>query len=208
MYIDPMRLVDCSTPFESDQHIAELKMDGIRGILDVDVSTRLYTRHRNEITSRFQEITAAATEAAPKNTVLDGELFIGNTETGAPDFAATMSRFLSKRFIAATPGLTFVAFDILVYKGKNLKHLPGYSKKSAAWLIGVQRGDKIIHAGTLTHGITGQAGKSIFPLLKKLTVRETRDYAYVEPIIRIGVRFRHWTDKGLMRLPVLERIII
>lgn len=284
MYVDPMLLVDCKEVFESDQHIAELKLDGIRGILDVDSSTRLYTRHQNEVTSRFQEITAAAAASVPQNTVLDGEFFISNPDTGAPDFEATMGRFLSKRFITPTLGLTFVAFDILVYKGKDLKGLPlmerkaileeavqendiikrvrymehgfvpffelcrqhklegivikrkdgkyhagkrppgiwqrvlvyqreecvitGYSKKDVAWLIGVQRGEKLVHAGTLKHGITGQVGKSIFPLLKQLTVRETQDYAYVEPMIKIGVRFRHWTAKGLMRLPVLERVII
>lgn len=103
MFIDPMLLADCKDPFESDRHIAELKMDGIRGILDVNSSTRLYTRHHNEVTSRFEEITAAAAAAAPKGTVLDGEFFVSDVRTGAPDFAATMSRFMSKRPSAVTP---------------------------------------------------------------------------------------------------------
>ncbi|MFB5678784.1 ATP-dependent DNA ligase [Paenibacillus terreus] len=283
MYVDPMLLVDCPAPFESDQHIGELKLDGIRGILDIDHTTRLYTRHRNEITSRFEEITSAASNATARHTVLDGEFFVSDPDTGAPNFAATMSRFSSKRFGPKTAGLTYVAFDILTYKGKDTKSLPlmerkaileeaikendvikkirytehgfttffdlckqhqlegivlkkkdskyyagkrppgvwqrivvfqreecyitGYSKKDVSWLLGMDRGGRIVPVGAVKYGITGPIGKTTFPQLKKLTLRETKDYAYVEPLIKVGVRFRHWNKDGSMRLPVVERLI-
>ncbi|WP_083676861.1 ATP-dependent DNA ligase [Paenibacillus glucanolyticus] len=131
MYVDPMLLVDANEVFESTDHIAELKIDGIRGILSCDDQVRLYTRHNNEITYRFQEITQAAAKAIGKGTILDGEIVVSDPATGKPDFEATLSRFMSnsKNPQGRTPGLTFVAFDILKYKGKDLSSLDLMTRK-------------------------------------------------------------------------------
>lgn len=92
MFIEPMLLEDAKEPFEDDRWIAELKLDGIRTIIVVGDQTRIYTRHHNEIASRFQEIVAAAEAAVPKGTTLDGELIVSDPD-GKPDFEAMMSRF-------------------------------------------------------------------------------------------------------------------
>lgn len=96
---------------------------------------------------------------------------------------------------------------VLVFEREEC-FVTGFSKKSVAWSIGVKRGDKMVPVGLLEYGLNGSIGKAIFPFLKKAIIRETKDIAYVEPFVRIGVRFRHWTKAGKMRLPVLERIII
>ncbi|MGG3278969.1 DNA ligase [Paenibacillus solani] len=282
--IHPMLLVDAPNPFESDAHIAELKIDGIRGILEINDKVRLYTRHQNDVSFRYQEITQAAAQATSKGTVLDGEFVVCDTSTGKPDFEATMARFLSNPKPGAnrTPGLTFVAFDILQHKSKDLTKLNlmqrkeildevvtenevikkirymehgfiplfdlckqqqlegivikrrdsryyqgkrpdnlwqrvvvyqreecvilGYSKRKIAWLIGVEQDGVIISAGMLKYGITPSVRKEVFPKLKKMTNRETIDFAYVDPSIKIDVRFRHWTKQNKMRLAVLERV--
>lgn len=283
MWIDPMLLTDRETPFESEKHIAELKLDGIRNIVSHEDSIQIYTRHRNEITSRFKEVVDAAAEATKKGTILDGELVVSDLETGKPDFEETMRRFSSNPKHIRTPGLTFVAFDILQYQGKSTRSLPlmerkailetavqeneiikrirymehrftdffelckqqqlegiviksrngryesgrrpegnwqrvvvfkreqcvitGFSKKEAVWLIGVYRDGRIIPAGALKYGLTPKHRKKVYPILKNSVIRETKDYAYVDPLIHITVRFRHWTKSGKMRLPVLEEVL-
>lgn len=116
MFTDPMLLDEVNVPYESDLHIAELKIDGIRGIVGKESKTRIYSRHHNEITSRFDEITEAATAAIDSGTKLDGEIVVCDTSTGKPDFAATMARFQSTRQKKITPGLCFVAFDAFLSK--------------------------------------------------------------------------------------------
>ncbi|WP_218832065.1 DNA ligase [Paenibacillus campinasensis] len=116
-----MLLADLKQPFESPQHIAELKLDGIRAVLEVDDRVKMYTRHQNDISSRFTEVTSAAASAVLPGTTLDGELIISDLITGKPDFEAMMSRFQTKKVKQRTPGLTFVAFDILRYKGEDLR---------------------------------------------------------------------------------------
>lgn len=284
LFIDPMLLDEVDAPFESDLHIAELKIDGIRGIVGKESRTRIYSRHYNEITSRFAEITEAATAAIATGTKLDGEIVVCDINTGKPDFAATMARFQSTRQKKITPGLCYVAFDILSYKGKDTTLLPlmqrkalleeavkendfikriryveqgfiplyekcreqelegivlkrrdslyykgqrprgiwqrvvvynreecivtGYSKKTYAWSIGVERDGKIIPVGLVEHGLNTPIGKTVFPFLKQAAIRETKDFVYVEPFVKIEVRFRHWTKAGKLRLPVLERVIV
>ncbi|BFH10989.1 SPBc2 prophage-derived DNA ligase-like protein LigB [Paenibacillus dendritiformis] len=283
MYIKPMLLDDTSKPFESEEHIGELKIDGIRGIISNQEHVRIYSRHHNEITSRFTEIQTAAAEAVDRGTILDGELVVTDVTTGKPDFSATMSHFHSKRRIEKTPGLCYVAFDILAHRGIDTTALPlmtrkeileealrendfikriryfergfvplfdlcrseelegivlkrrdsryyvgqrpkgiwqravvfkreecvvtGFSKKSVAWSIGIVQNGTIVPVGLLEYGINGAMGKDVFSTLQKTVVRETKDFAFVEPRIHIGVRFRHWTKAGKMRLPVLERVI-
>ncbi|MDN4067683.1 hypothetical protein QYF50_07225 [Paenibacillus vini] len=284
MFVDPMLVDDAEAPYESEQHIGELKIDGIRGILSHQGPVRLYTRHRNEITPRFQEIIAGAGAAIKKGTIIDGELVVCDIETGKPDFSATMSRFQTTKEIKRTPGLCFVGFDILEYQGKDTTGLnqmerkkileeaisendaikrirymesgfvplfelcrenrlegivikrrdsqyytgrrpkgvwqrvvvfqreecivTGFSKKAVAWSVGIKRGDQILPAGLLKYGLNTAEARALFPLLNKAVVQETKDFARVEPIYKIGVRFRHWTKGNKMRLPVFERVII
>lgn len=96
---------------------------------------------------------------------------------------------------------------VLVYQRAECV-IRGYSTRNATWLIGIQNENGISPAGALKFGVNSAIGKSVYPLLKKLTIREADGYAYVEPIIKIGVRFRHWTDSGHMRLPVLEEVLM
>lgn len=284
MYIDPMLLDDAEAPFESKSHICELKIDGIRGILSSQDKVRLYTRHQNEITTRFDELTVAAATAIDHGTILDGEIVVCDVDTGKPDFEATMSRFQSTRRKSQKPGLCFVAFDILACHGKDTTRLPlierkvlleealqenerikrirymeddfvslfercrehqlegivlkrrdsryyvgqrpkgvwqrvvvyqreecvvtGFSKKTVAWSIGVERGGKIVPVGLMKHGLNTPAGKVVYSFLRQAVIKETKDFVHVQPYIRVGVRFRHWTKKGKMRLPVLERVIV
>ena len=80
-------------PFDDDEYITELKLDGIRLILSKFNNTiKLYTRHNNEVTSKFPELLQLN---IPDGTVLDGEIIVTDTH-GKPDFESMMERFQSR----------------------------------------------------------------------------------------------------------------
>ncbi|NWQ40396.1 ATP-dependent DNA ligase [Bacillus sp. EB106-08-02-XG196] len=119
-----MLLHKSDQPFDSSDYITELKLDGIRLIYSVDNAgkVRLYSRHKNDVTSKFPELAALD---IPPGTVLDGELIVSDT-AGKPDFEAMMSRFMSSK--DRTP-VTFVAFDIIQHEGSSVTTLPLLDRK-------------------------------------------------------------------------------
>lgn len=234
----------------------------------------------NEITSRFPEIVAAAEAAVPKGTTLDGELIVSDSE-GKPDFEAMMGRFQRSRIPASSPGLNFVAFDILTrgedvrplqlmkrkellahtleendlikriryvehsfipfYKmveqaglegivlkrrdsryyskarkdvwqrvvcfQRDVVYVTGFSRKELAWTIGLERDGRIVPVGIVEYGLTETVRKKVFPILQRSIVRETKDFVFVEPLVKVAVRFRNWTSAGKMRLAVVEGVV-
>jgi DNA ligase 1 len=124
MFISPMLLHKADHPLNSDDYITELKLDGIRLIYSVDEKgkARLYSRHNNEITSKFPELHNLD---IPPGTVPDGELIVSDN-SGKPDFEAVMSRFMSSK--DRTP-VTFVAFDVIQRKGERITNLPLLERK-------------------------------------------------------------------------------
>jgi DNA ligase 1 len=125
MFISPMLLNKSKEPFNSDDFITELKLDGIRLIYSVDEKgkVRLYSRHNNEITSKFPELHNLGIQPG---TVLDGELIVSDNN-GKPDFEAVMSRFMSSK--DRSP-VTFVTFDIIQHKGERVTRMPLLDRKA------------------------------------------------------------------------------
>ncbi|QHW35623.1 DNA ligase (plasmid) [Paenibacillus rhizovicinus] len=103
-------------PFDKENHIAELKLDGIRLLVSTMDGLRLYTRHENDVTHKFPEL---HNSPLPAGTILDGELIVTD-QHGKPDFEAMMSRFQSR---SSRVQATFCAFDILRYKGIDVTGL-------------------------------------------------------------------------------------
>jgi DNA ligase 1 len=94
VFISPMLLQKVDQPFDNDEYLTELKLDGIRLIFSkINNRARLYTRHNNEVTSKFPELLNIV---IPNGTVLDGEIIFTNP-VGKPDFEAMMARFQSNR---------------------------------------------------------------------------------------------------------------
>ena len=80
-----MLLHKTEQPFDDGDIINELKLDGIRLILSkFNNQTRLYTRHNNEVTSKFPELLQLD---IPDGTILDGEIVVTDQQ-GKPDFEA------------------------------------------------------------------------------------------------------------------------
>ncbi|MDQ0971507.1 ATP-dependent DNA ligase [Neobacillus niacini] len=130
MFINPMLLHKTDEPFNHDDYVSELKMDGFRLIYSYIEEKKLYTRHHTDITTRFPELLNLD---IPKGTVLDGEVVITDS-SGRPDFEAVMSRFSvfnseKVKHLAKHELVSFVAFDVQYHNGEKVTHLPLYERK-------------------------------------------------------------------------------
>ena len=124
MFISPMLLHKSDHPFDDEKYITELKLDGIRLILSkFDNKVRLYTRHKNEVTSKFPELLDID---IPNGTVIDGELIVpGDNEK--PDFEAMMERFQSNKSLRF---IQYGVFDVIYFKGEKVTNLTLIERKA------------------------------------------------------------------------------
>lgn len=142
-------------PFDDDSYITELKVDGIRLIwTKFDDKVRLYTRHNNEVTTIYPEITNLD---LPNGTVLDGEIVVSN-ELGKPDFEATMERFRSKK---APYEVQYCVFDVIQYNSEKVTHLPLLKRKELL--------QKVVPSHPLINVVQWLSGNAIayFDLIKQ-----------------------------------------
>ncbi len=123
----PMLVAETDTPFDSDDHIFELKMDGERCLAYLDADeTVLINRRGRYVLSQFPEL-ATLHENVDARCILDGEIIIG---VGAKeDFEHIKQRSVTKnpqtiaRLSREHPA-TFVAVDILFKDGALLTKKP------------------------------------------------------------------------------------
>lgn len=114
MFISPMLLHSIDQPFDDENWITELKLDGFRCIwTKFNSKVKIYTRHNNEITSLFPELIDLP---VPDGTVLDGEIVVTDSH-GKPNFEYVMERFKSKKSLHK---ITFCVFDIVYSSNKKL----------------------------------------------------------------------------------------
>jgi DNA ligase D-like protein (predicted ligase) len=122
----PMLAEAAEAPFDSDQHLFEVKWDGTRCIAVIkNDRLRLQNRRFVEILERYPEL--ASLGKVPTETILDGEIVV--LDGGKPSFNklqqrehvvdATRVSILSQRL-----PVTFIAFDIPWYKGNCLGNEP------------------------------------------------------------------------------------
>ena len=121
-----MLLQSLPEPPDNDiECITELKLDGHRMIMSrFEGKTRLFTRHRNEVSMMYPELLEHEIE---EGTMLDGEI-IALDDEGKPDFEALQLRSRSKKLIDQVP-LQFVAFDSLYHQHKRITSKPLHERK-------------------------------------------------------------------------------
>ena len=187
MFISPMLLHKVDSPFDDDEWLSELKLDGIRFLYSTMSGVNFYTRHDNEVTERFPEL---ITSQIPKGTILDGEIIISD-EDGKPDFEELMSRFQvsSTRRIPTMSKLkpvTFCAFDVVYYKGKRVSHLPLIERKEILNNILPEKLPLIAKVPSIKGN-----GKALFELVKEQNlegiVLKKKDSKY-----ELGKRSHNW----------------
>lgn len=120
-------------PFTDELYVYEPKIDGHRLILSREgKETRLWTRYKEECTRQYPELHSVPIEG---DMVLDGEACCMNPDTRLADLGLVMERLqlMKKRRIAsfaAQRPVNYVIWDILFYKGRDLRDLPLMKRRS------------------------------------------------------------------------------
>lgn len=172
MFINPMLLATAPKPFSDPHFIYEPKIDGHRLIFSQQGDViRLYTRHSNDCTRQYPELQLPFDH----DVILDGEVACVDPATGVSDFEAVMTRFQAKRSekikrLTAEQPAYFAIFDILMYKGKDLRRLSLLKRKeilselelpSASFGIvpHIEGAGEALFAQIQTRGMEGVVGK-------------------------------------------------
>jgi bifunctional non-homologous end joining protein LigD len=118
----PMRLSRRSQPFDSDQFIYELRIDGFRALAYTETGRgELISRNGNAFRGFADLATWIAEHLRIESAILDGEIACVN-DAGRPVFGDL--RFRKRQCV-------FIAFDLLYLNGKDLRTLPLIERKSA-----------------------------------------------------------------------------
>ncbi len=124
-FLRPM-LAQPGRPFDSDQHLFEIKWDGIRVLAYVEeAGYRLVSRHGLALGELFPELAGIAD--LPPGTLLDGELVV--LRRGRPDLSLVQSRHQLRsphkiRIRAQTTPATYIVFDQLYDGYRPLLGMP------------------------------------------------------------------------------------
>lgn len=130
--ISPMLLNEVKEPFDNEDYIYELKLDGIRCVAYIEPkSVTLQNKRFKDLTPIYPEISDIC-KCVKKRVILDGELVV--LTNGKPDFYALQKRSLmGDKFrisLAAKKNpVQFVAYDIIYYDGKDLTDNPLMERK-------------------------------------------------------------------------------
>jgi len=120
-------LAKLGRPFDSGEHLFEIKWDGIRALAFVEEGGyRLVSRSRRPLAARYPELAFLA--GLPDGTALDGEL-VALDETGRPDFPTVMTREQARgapriALLARRHPVSYVAFDVLFVAGRSVMGEP------------------------------------------------------------------------------------
>jgi bifunctional non-homologous end joining protein LigD len=112
-------------PFDSPDHIFELKLDGVRAIAFVEAGeVRVLNRRLDDVRSEFPQFADVPQRVKAKSAVLDGEIVAldGEGRTSLP--------LLQERLQGKNGPLTYQVFDILYLEGASLMHLPLARRKT------------------------------------------------------------------------------
>lgn len=132
--IKPMLPATATEPFDSPAYIFEVLWDGLRAIAFVGGGTvRVQDRYLRDITGQYPEFAALARRIRSKSVVLDGVIVALDGE-GRPDFQRLSPRLRAKETsklaqLAAEWPVTYQAFDILYWDGRQVMALPLWRRK-------------------------------------------------------------------------------
>jgi bifunctional non-homologous end joining protein LigD len=131
----PIRLSRRPEPFDSDEYLYELKIDGFRALAHVnDGEGELVSRNGNTFHGFTELATWIAEYLKVENAVLDGEIACIDGE-GRPIF---------KDLLFRKSTCIFVAFDLLYLNDKDLRALPLIERKRQLRKVIARRRSRIL----------------------------------------------------------------
>jgi bifunctional non-homologous end joining protein LigD len=115
-----------SDPPPGDGWVHEIKLDGYRILLRIERGrVKLLTRSRQDWTTRFPAVAAAAAALPVKEALLDGEI-VALDAAGVSSFQALQQADQ----LESGRSLVYVAFDLLFLDGHDLRPLPLVERKA------------------------------------------------------------------------------
>ncbi len=141
--IKPMLAGLVRQPFDSPNHLFELKWDGIRTLAFIEGGqVRLQSRNLRNITPQYPELVNLPQQVKGNGVVLDGEL-VCLDEQGHPSFQKLQQRMQrssrSSRQLPHPP-VHYIVFDILFLNGQSVMEEPLWKRKNLLHEI-LQPGD-------------------------------------------------------------------
>jgi len=130
--IKPMLISEMTEPFNDPDWIYELKLDGIRCIAYLGDNTELRNKRNDFLLPKVPELSEIFRNVKER-CILDGELII--LKNGVPDFYEIQKRTITSnkfklQLAASQFPASFVAYDILYCKDKQLTDLPLLDRKN------------------------------------------------------------------------------
>ena len=144
-------------PFDSPDHLFELKWDGIRALAFMEGGLlRVLNRSSKEITVEFPELTSLPERVAADRVVLDGELVCLDAE-GHPSYSLLRQRLdRPQSSEAQSNSVQFIAFDLLYLEGNSIMQEPLVARKNV--LHNVLRPNDVVQASDVIE----RDGKAFF----------------------------------------------
>lgn len=140
----PMLSESASSPPVEDDHIYELKWDGIRALITLEEGQiRLRTRNQNDITAQFPELQIAEKAFRATTALFDAEIVCLDPD-GKPVFKKVINRLMStgeatiQKLSRSNPVHCYI-FDCLYLDGRSLVNEPLLKRKE--WLADAIRAD-------------------------------------------------------------------
>lgn len=132
--IPPMRPRLASGPFNSREHLFEVKWDGIRGFMGRDRDgLRVVDRAGGDLLGAIPELREAK---IPEGVLLDGEIIVCDAR-GRPSYDLLAGR-LGPRAVKRGRGPIFVAFDLLYEGHRPLLRRPLEERRSKLQALGIR----------------------------------------------------------------------
>lgn len=120
-------------PFDSPDHIFEIKWGGVRAIAEVEGhDVRLHGQNLRDLTSIYPELSAIAGAMSAHRAVVDGEI-IAWGEENVPAFEALRPRLFKPDEPVTRPRrspLIYQIFDVLEINGRSLLHYPLFERRN------------------------------------------------------------------------------
>jgi bifunctional non-homologous end joining protein LigD len=122
--IKPMLATLIDEPFDHEDWFFEIKLDGYRAICELDkTSVQLYSRNLNSLNLDFPLIVNQLKELK-LDAIFDGEIIAIDAE-GKPNF-----QLLQNRQSRYEDAFYYYVFDVLYFKGKDLRDSPLFERKA------------------------------------------------------------------------------
>jgi bifunctional non-homologous end joining protein LigD len=151
--IKPMLAEALREPFDSPDHVFEVKWDGTRAIAFLrGGSQRFQNRRFNDITSRYPELRVRTR----KDAILDGEVVV--LANGIPSFERLQEREhtgdrIRIEYLAKRSPATYVVFDVLYVEKEDVTALPLERRKELLRELVVEEGNVAISETIDARGI-------------------------------------------------------